>query len=300
MKNNIPGFLPLAFILYVLTMFAHAQDTPAGQYYQNSWNNTNTHSGYLLTTGQYTLYLHPEGENAFVFPCVKPAKLISPYGPRGGRMHTGVDLKQNLGDSIVAAWDGCVRMAKESYYGYGKLVVIRHENGLETLYAHLSKVCVKENTYVKAGDLIGLAGRTGRATTEHLHFETRFLYEPFNPTIIINVETRMLISDTLHINNKKFKAGSMPATDTITMSKQNLCDLFEDFSVDTITPTADSSTSLPPRPAPPAKKTYHIVVKGDSLYKISKRYGISISKLCKINNMKETDILSLGRKIKLE
>ena len=298
MKRNIHLINYPFWLLAVLTMSVYAQDIPAKQYYQNSWNNTNTHSGYLLTNSQYTLCLNTEGENTFVFPCVKATKLISPYGPRGGRMHTGVDLKQNLGDSIVAAWDGCVRMAKESYYGYGKLVVIRHANGLETLYAHLSKVCVKENTFVKAGDLIGLAGRTGRATTEHLHFETRFLYEPFNPATIINIDKRMLISDTLSVHNKKFKAGVPAVTDTAISYKQMLSDLFEDFSTDT-TPSVKDSIVMPV-PAPPAKKTYHIVVKGDSLYKISKRYGVSISKLCKINNMKETDILSLGRKIKLE
>lgn len=211
-------------------------------------------------------------------------------------MHTGVDLKQNLGDSIVAAWDGVVRMAKESYYGYGKLVVIRHANGLETFYAHLSKLCVKENQQVKAGELIGLAGRTGRATTEHLHFETRFLYESFNPTTIIDVPNRKLVSDTLSIRNKRFRAGGVPATMVAAVPEESLSDLFEDFSDTTATDTAITSKLA----AVPVKKTYHIVVQGDSLYKISKRYGVSISRLCQLNNMKESDILSLGRKIKLE
>lgn len=287
------------FTLLIITTFTlQAQPYPASQYYKESWNSTNTRPGSLLTTGTYILPLSTEGENYFMFPCVKSTKIISPYGPRGGRMHTGVDLKQNLGDSIVAAWDGVVRMAKESYYGYGKLVVIRHANGLETFYAHLSKLCVKENQQVKAGELIGLAGRTGRATTEHLHFETRFLYESFNPTTIIDVPNRKLVSDTLSIRNKRFKAGGTPAIMVAAVQEESLSDLFEDFSDTTAT-----NTAITPKPAPataPVKKTYHIVVQGDSLYKISKRYGVSISRLCQLNNMKESDILSLGRKIKLE
>lgn len=289
------------FILFIFTAFTvHAQDYPASQYYKDSWNSTNTRPGSLLTTGTYILPLNTEGNNYFVFPCVKPTKIISPYGPRSGRMHTGVDLKQNHGDSIVAAWDGMVRMAKESYYGYGKLVVIRHANGIETFYAHLSKVCVKENQQVKAGDLIGLAGRTGRASTEHLHFETRFLYESFNPTTIIDVPNRKLVSDTLSIRNKRFKAGATPAVSVAAAPSASLSDLFEDFSDTTVADSAaDTAATAKPKPAP-VKKTYHIVVQGDSLYKISKRYGVSISRLCQLNNMKESDILSLGRKIKLE
>ena len=102
-------------------------------------------------------------------------KITSPFGPRWRRMHNGLDLKVNIGDTIVAAFDGKVRIVKYERRGYGKYVVIRHDNGLETVYGHLSKQLVEENQLVKAGEVIGLGGNTGRSTGSHLHFETRFL-----------------------------------------------------------------------------------------------------------------------------
>ena len=100
------------------------------------------------------------------------AKVISPYGTRGGRTHSGTDLKTKPNDNILAAFDGEV-VFSGTYYGYGNLVRIKHANGLETYYSHNSKNLVKVGDYVKAGDVIALTGRTGRATTEHLHFEIR-------------------------------------------------------------------------------------------------------------------------------
>lgn len=108
------------------------------------------------------------------------AKVISPYGRRGGRGHTGVDLKTKPNDDIRAAFDGEVTYAGV-YYGYGNLIRIRHDNGLETYYSHNSKNLVKAGDWVKAGQVIALTGRTGRATTEHLHFETRVNGQHINP-----------------------------------------------------------------------------------------------------------------------
>lgn len=131
------------------------------------------------------------------------SKVISKYGPRGRRLHTGTDVKCRLGDTIVSAFDGVVRMAK-TYSGYGYTVVVRHYNGLETVYAHLSKIKVKVNQTVYAGDLIGLGGRTGRATTEHLHFEVRYLTEHFNPELLFDFE-----NGTLRKNEFALKPGHL-------------------------------------------------------------------------------------------
>jgi len=112
--------------------------------------------------------------------CPYLGKVISPFGSRGGRKHTGADIKLQKGDSVGAAMNGVVKMAK-SYYGYGKLVILTHPDGFETYYAHLCKCLVKKGDTVRVGSVVGLGGRTGRATTNHLHFEVRKNGSPLNP-----------------------------------------------------------------------------------------------------------------------
>jgi murein DD-endopeptidase MepM/ murein hydrolase activator NlpD len=119
------------------------------------------------------------------------AKVISPYGQRGGRQHTGVDLKTKAKDKIYAAFDGEVVFSKKSS-GYGNLVRIKHANGLETYYAHNSKNLVKEGQHVKAGQVVALVGQTGRATTPHLHFETRVNGKPQNPANYFDLNNHTL------------------------------------------------------------------------------------------------------------
>lgn len=133
------------------------------------------------------LSLIPDGDYAFPLP---KGNVISPYGGKR-RGHTGVDIKTCANDTIVAAFDGIVRMSKP-YAGYGKVIVIRHYNGLETIYSHNSKNFVQPGDRVKAGQPIALTGRTGRATTEHLHFETRINGQHFNPNIVFNMSKRKL------------------------------------------------------------------------------------------------------------
>lgn len=121
----------------------------------------------------------PDNLIEWCFP-LPGAKVISPYGPRNGRRHTGVDLKTKPKDKIYAAFDGEVIFSKR-FSGYGNLVRIKHANGLETYYAHNSKNLVKVGQHVKAGQVVALVGQTGRATTPHLHFETRVNGKPQNP-----------------------------------------------------------------------------------------------------------------------
>ena len=111
------------------------------------------------------------------------------YRPRRRRMHYGLDIKVYVGDTIRAAFDGKIRIVKnQGRRGYGKYIVIRHDNGLETVYGHLSKQLVEENQLVKSGEVIGLGGNTGRSTGSHLHFETRFLGIPMNPAFMFDFE----------------------------------------------------------------------------------------------------------------
>ena len=119
------------------------------------------------------------------------AKVISAYGARGGRRHTGVDLKTVKNDEIHAAFDGEV-VFSGPFAGYGNLVRIRHENGLETYYSHNSKNLVKAGNWVKAGQVIALTGQTGRATTPHLHFETRVNGQAVNPNIYFDHESHTI------------------------------------------------------------------------------------------------------------
>lgn len=129
-------------------------------------------------------------DGAFVFP-LSGARLLSSYGRRNGRMHTGIDLKINRRDTVVAAFDGIVRMAGWSR-GYGNVVVVRHYNGLETVYAHNSKHLVRSGDYVNAGSPLCITGETGRATTDHLHFEIRVNGKPIDPNIIIDFNNQSL------------------------------------------------------------------------------------------------------------
>ena len=136
------------------------------------------------------IYLHLDSlkDHEYAFP-LPGGKVNSAYGTRGG--HSGTDIKTCAKDTIRAAFDGVVRMSKP-YYAYGNIVVIRHANGLETLYSHNFKNLVKAGDVVKAGQAIGLTGRTGRATTEHVHFETRINGQHFNPNLIFDLKERTL------------------------------------------------------------------------------------------------------------
>jgi murein DD-endopeptidase MepM/ murein hydrolase activator NlpD len=130
-------------------------------------------------------------------------KINSDFGYRRGRFHYGVDVDLNIGDDVLASFEGMVRVAKYDRT-YGKVIVIRHQNGLETLYAHLSKFEVKVGDYVEAGDIIALGGNTGRSTGPHLHFEVRYLGEPINPHDIIDFEDGQAKLDELRLSEENF------------------------------------------------------------------------------------------------
>lgn len=162
------------------------------------------------------LTLIPNQEYAFPLP---GAKVISSYG--GGRKHhSGIDLKTCANDTIVAAFDGIVRMAKP-YAAYGNLIVIRHYNGLETAYSHNSKNFVKPGDVVKVGQPIALTGRTGRATTEHLHFELRVNGQHFNPNILFDMESKQLQNKCL-VFTKKGNSIAVKSVDTFQRPDSNL------------------------------------------------------------------------------
>ena len=150
-------------------------------------------------TNTFRLDLEKIEEHAWAYP-LPDARVISPYG--GARRHSGVDLKTKPNDDIYAAFDGEV-VASGPYYGYGNCIRIKHAYGLETLYSHQSKNMVKKGDKVKAGQVIGLTGRTGRATTEHLHFEVSFGGKRLDPAIIFDHSNHKLKAVTLHLTKGK-------------------------------------------------------------------------------------------------
>jgi len=175
--------------------------------YKNIWNSTQLK--YPLNTlppkdALITITLAEPYDHPYVQPV--RGRMLSKFGPRGHRMHTGTDIKLNSGDTVRCAFDGKVRLAKR-VNGYGNLVLVRHSNGLETLYGHLKAIKVNVNDLIKAGDLIGLGGRTGRATCDHLHFETRLFGVPFDSNKYIDLENCALRTNHIYYKNKQFESG---------------------------------------------------------------------------------------------
>jgi murein DD-endopeptidase MepM/ murein hydrolase activator NlpD len=199
---------------------------------------------------------------SFVPPIDNNIRVTSKYGPRRRRMHRGIDLKLQTGDTVRAAFNGKVRIKSYEKRGYGYYIVLRHPNGLETVYGHLSKFLVNPNQIVRAGEPIALGGNTGRSTSSHLHFETRFLGRDINPAEIIDFENGVPHKDTYLFTNVKING-----------KKSNLY-----------------STS-------PNAIAYHKVRRGESLSVIARKYGTTVNELCKLNGIKTTSILTVGQAI---
>ena len=201
--------------------------------------------------------------STFVLPLDTMTYVTSKYGPRRRRMHRGIDLKVQKGDTIRAAFSGKIRIRNYERRGYGYYLVIRHPNGLETVYGHLSKFLVERDEIVKAGQPIGLGGNTGRSTGSHLHFETRFLGQAINPAEIIDFENSTPHQDVFVFRNVKINGRKS----NIYTSSNN-------------------------------QMVYHRVKSGDTLGKIARMYGTSVSELCRLNGLKSTSTLRIGQSIR--
>lgn len=159
---------------------AYLEETPSSDVYDD-WNTTSAHAYVREIPDQFEIDLR-----GFSVPIKKSNQVTSRFGKRVMNYHKGIDIGARFGDTIYSAFDGKVRVATYNPRGYGNFVVIRHYNGLETLYAHMSRITVKTNDYVKSGQPIGLAGSTGRSTGVHLHFETRFCGQAIDPEEMIS------------------------------------------------------------------------------------------------------------------
>ena len=194
-----------------------------------------------------------------------PGQVTSGYGPRGRRhrMHRGVDLRLQIGDTVRAAFDGRVRLKKYERRGYGYYVIIRHTNGLETIYGHLSKFLVEPDQIVRAGDPIALGGNTGRSTGPHLHFETRYLGLDFDPRAIFDFKHQTTYSDLFTFTPKKVAKG---------------------YTVMTVN-----------------GKTYtaYRIRRGDTLSGIAQQNRTSVRTLCRLNNITTKTVLKPGKLLRL-
>jgi murein DD-endopeptidase MepM/ murein hydrolase activator NlpD len=220
-------------------------------------------------------YTHDRAINPDTLPLgtyVHPAKFkaTSFYGVkrRKGRIHWGIDIPFPEGTPVVAAFDGIVRMSSYTAGGYGNLVIIRHNNHLETYYAHLSRRLANPGQQVRAGDTIGLGGTTGRSRGPHLHFETRYLGVHFNPARIIDFQNYKLACDTLFVGGKAIKTN------------------------------AEAIAKNPENPYGDNDPVYITVRKGDNLGYLAKKYRTTVDRIKKLNNMK-SDFLREGQKLRI-
>jgi LysM repeat protein len=194
-------------------------------------------------------------------------KVISKYGMRRGRMHTGTDIKLEQGDTVVAAYQGVVTRA-QSYYGYGKLVVLNHSLGLETYYAHLSNILVNVGDTISTGQIIGLGGRTGRATGTHLHFEIRENGKAYNPELVFDFDSHSIKPEAL----EKEMLAQLVAKPRV--AQKHVMEMGD-------TPSE------------------YIIKSGDSLWVIARRFQVTVNELCQLNNLTSKSVLRIGSVLRI-
>ena len=201
------------------------------------------------------------------------------YGPRRRRQHQGVDLPLKMGDPVYATFCGRVRISQYNKGGYGNLVIIRHDNGLETYYGHLSERMVQPGQWVEAGQIIGLGGSTGRSTGPHLHFETRYYGQSFDPERLIDFKNGTLSRETFLLKKSFFSIYSNAG---------------QDFEDEIANEEQDKKEA-----AEKAAMKYYKIRSGDTLGGIARRYGTTVTNLCRLNGIKSTTVLRIGRSLRV-
>ncbi|RYD75603.1 MAG: LysM peptidoglycan-binding domain-containing protein [Sphingobacteriales bacterium] len=236
------------------------------------WDTTTVHPYHFdaaKMADTVTLFLADHGDCAFMAPVA--GYVTSNFGPRTRtRYHYGIDLKLDVGDTVVSAFDGIVRIAQWSS-SYGNVVVVRHYNGLETVYGHLSKLEVTPGDVVRAGQLVALGGNTGHSTGPHLHFEVRYMGQPINPNDVIAFNDSLghdLKSDVLEVSSSTFSYISK-------------------FK-------AEGGYRKP------ANVKYYTIRNGDTLSHIAVKNNTTINRLCQLNSVSRNSKLRPGQKLKVK
>lgn len=242
---------------------------PEEALYKNEWNTTQIkYPANVFPDKNDTVVITLVGQNDHAFVAPVKGEILSKFGMRHHRMHTGTDIRLNSGDTVRCAFDGRVRLARR-FNGYGNLVLVRHNNGLETIYAHLKAIKVKVNDTLKAGDLIGLGGRTGRATCNHLHFETRLFGEPFDSNKYIDFNTFTLSTDKIYYKNHRLE-NNLDNFRKLPPSERMLAGLSSEAALK------------------------HVIRRGDTLSYIAKKYHTSVKHICSANQITAQKTLKIG------
>ena len=248
-------------------------ETPAADLYED-WNNIYAHRATALPD---TFKINLRG---FCMPTDNRV-VTSNFGARWGRQHKGIDVKVYIGDTIRAAFSGKVRMVKYEAGGYGKYVVIRHGNSLETIYGHMSKHLVAEDEIVEAGQPIGLGGNTGRSTGSHLHFETRLCGVALNPALMFDFKNQDVVGDYYMFYRDTYEKESIVANRLRGVGGKGKIEADEDTELAIAAPEATYAKDV----------KFHKVKRGETLASIARKRGTTIDEICRLNR--------IGRNIRL-
>ena len=268
-------------------------ESPSADLYQD-WDNRYAHKATELPE-TYRINL-----KNYCMPT--PSRVItSQFGPRWGRQHKGLDIKVYIGDTIRAAFSGKIRVVRYEAKGYGNYVVIRHNNGLETIYGHLSKHLVRENQTVRAGDPIGLGGNTGRSTGSHLHFETRLCGVALNPALFFDFRNQDVTGDYYVFRRSTMDRESAKATaargqKVSSYTKEEVYGGKRNTT--TSAPVAVVTEAAAPAPRPANRPTgikHHQVEAGETIYSIARKYDMPVEKLQQINGLGSSTRLRTGQ-----
>ena len=255
----------------------------------NNWNNFSIdsyHLEYSKLPDKEIIWL-VDSAGHYHYPAEDIGRITSKYGRRHGRYHRGVDIAQPKGTKVYATFDGKVRISKYMK-GYGNLIVIRHENGLETLYGHMSQRNFNEGDWVQAGQILGLTGSTGRSTGPHLHYEVRYRGYAIDPEWMIDFSTRQLHHQILVIKKKMLFPDSkyVPETDE---EEDEIAEADEKDRLEAERLEAEMKAAR-----------YHTIKSGDTLGRIAINNGTTVSALCKLNGITPKTTLRIGRKIRVK
>lgn len=255
-------------------------ESPAADLYDD-WDNRYAHRATELPDS-FRISLHD-----FCMPTTSRV-LTSNFGARWGRQHKGLDIKVYIGDTIRAAFSGKVRIVRYEHRGYGKYVVIRHYNGLETIYGHMSKQLVTENQEVRAGDPIGLGGNTGRSTGSHLHFETRLCGVALNPALMFDFRNQDVVDDYYMFRRNTYENESVAANRLRGVGGKLSDGGSDDVELATAAPAATYTTSV----------KFHKVKSGETLSSIARKRGTTVTALCRLNRIGKNIRLMPGQILK--
>ena len=246
------------------------EQSPASELYQE-WDNRCAHKRTQMPDTFKIDLRH------FCMPT--PSRVVtSNFGNRWGRPHKGLDIKVYIGDTIRAAFSGKVRIVRYEAGGYGKYIVIRHPNGLETIYGHLSEQLVSENQSVKAGEVIGLGGNTGRSTGSHLHFETRLCGVALNPALMFDFRNQDVTGDYYVYNVNTYDEESVEATRL--RGKVGNGGYTRD-----LVQNGEPGSYKDKKHADNDELLYHKVKNGETLASIAKLRGVTVEKICSLNHL---------------